>query len=254
MIKSKNKSPSDLVLEPPAQDVAEKPLDHRVPLLLFSGGWDSTYMLHLALQETDVEVLSVRHGYNLSSRWAEEKARGKILDYLHSSKDYRHKVIGIWSAGGQEHLGEMNSNKLEYAQLFYHLQYLFDQCEHDRHSSVMLGFLMQDSTALVHDRIQVLWAQMWAVFRPSVANPPSLKLPLALHRKRNVVELMPVGLKKLVWSCNSPYLRNTTKGVSSKPCGICESCVDVKNAMNDLTLTEKRHKRFADSLAFVKQA
>ena len=254
MIKSKNKSPSDLVLELPAQDVAEKPLGHRVPLLMFSGGWDSTYMLHLALQETDVEVLSVRHGYNMPSRWAEEKARQKILAYLGKSKDYKHKVTWFGNAGGEEHIGEMDSTKLEYAQLFFHLQYLFDHCNPEHHSSVMLGFLLEDSTALVHDRVQVLWAQMWAVFRPSVANPPPLKLPLALHRKCNVVELMPVGLKKLVWSCNSPYLRNTTKGVSSKPCGICASCVDVKNAMNDLTLTEKRRDRLWAACRFVKQA
>lgn len=218
----------------------------KVPLVLFSGGVDSTYLLWWLLQHTPVDIITIEHGYLLASAEPEALAREKILkelrnmdglykvrEHFHSSKTYEHVV---------------SPNELQYAQLYHHFQYLTKFVNYSKHSEVHMGLCLGDSSATVHLTLPDFWKMQGRIFLNFMEDPPPLKLILAGTSKRAIISNLPENLFKLTWSCNSPNKRRN-KYIQ---CGKCVSCFANKRALEDIAVAGEQQKQLEKSLSLRK--
>lgn len=193
------------------------------PLILFSGGLESTLCLDLTLSQPEgCDILTLEHAYNLPSAKAEAEARAKILAMFEKRKTpgrvWDHaKVTGTFQLFEHNH-------KNGYGQLYGHLHYLFDHVDANLHSSVQLGLCMSDDTATIHNDLFKLWDLMQDVYRPGQEHVP-LVLPL-LYWSKAQVQARLGEIAELTWSCGFPLLKRK-KWVQ---CGQCISCTDNRHA------------------------
>jgi 7-cyano-7-deazaguanine synthase in queuosine biosynthesis len=214
------------------------------PLIVFSGGWDSTLLLHQALQEGDCAVISFEHGYRLPSREAEALARNKILDWVEKNSNmYRGKVIEHIKSD-KETTGTIDPNSLSLAQLYGHITSLFADKQAIEYETIRLGLLRSDSSSRVHHLLRGHWQQMWDIFRDGNFDVPKLVLPLEHWNKVNVIEALPDGLAELVWSCNSPNLIDQTDWAA---CGVCNSCFNLSTNKKYISLRKEREDQLRRS-------
>lgn len=220
----------------------------RVPLVMWSGGLDSSFLLLRMLEEGDVDTIEVALEQTYPwHRAAEEKARndiakylqeqydagqikGKILNRAHYKISYPEIVKGqVPSRGIHQYPGQSMA----------WLQAAFFGYDLDRHSEVMLSYLISDSAAFSIHGMEKAWDALVEMnpvtsqgryFGRSVK--PSIAFPLyyACINKTDVFNGhgLVQGLyiwekvKSMTWSCYQP--RESIEG-GYLPCGVCDSCI-----------------------------
>lgn len=234
-----NKKPHDLSAATPTTD--------KVPLLLFSGGLESTYLLHSLLKIGPVDLLCFDHGYNMPSAAAEMKARKNILTAMAKRKDL-HQVRNIRSLHERAFSRQAGGLPFEpaFPQLFEHLLSALYATDYSQHSSVILGLAFTDDSATIHDRIPGLWKSLFSVFRPSVNSTsiPELQLPLMWFKRREVYQDTPRWLSSKTWSCCSPNFA----GGQPAACGICVKCMDHKRMLEDIRIAKRQAAQLQKSI------
>lgn len=194
-------------------------MSDKCPLLLFSGGLDSTFMLQAALQETDVDTLYVDAGQHVQKVQAEQLAQTAILAWL-----YRRGSEGTAIAPHRvRYAFEYTAKNLSSAPGIMSTQapswliaamYHFDP---NLHSEVQIAYVMGDDALIYRHEMAAAWANLCLVSK-GVAVP--LVFPYMGWRKKNFLQRMPADLVDLVWVCELPEW----EGKTITPCHRCPAC------------------------------
>lgn len=199
--------------------------DGKLPLLLFSGGNDSTLMLMNALQKSDVYTLYVDCCQHEEKVQMELKARSEIFKIL--LKQGEHLVL---TDHGIKELRELNGTYGSFMEFRQTLPWIIGAvyiADPYRVSEVQIGYILGDDITIKLDTIKKLWKQIWKLVN---GNKPVIPLRFPLiekgFRKTDVLRALPKNLLLKTWVCELPVKDNNI----TKPCGACPACLILYNA------------------------
>lgn len=187
-----------------------------IPLVVFSGGLDSTYMLYLALLKSDVDCVYVVGNQGEKKVYHELKARKKLIPLI--ERITGHRVRFDTELYIQTPVN-MSAN-VKYQQPLQWLHALTQIVTPVRHSEVLMGYVEGDGMIRHLDNLTQAWKSIgqFALFE-SVP----LRFPLVdtdTHFPKYVIlDKLPAILYPHVWYCERP------KHTRSKPCGKCSPCL-----------------------------
>lgn len=191
-----------------------------VPLVLFSGGLDSTYVLLSTLrkyEKVDVLICELTGLDHINTR--ADRAASEILEKveaLSKSKPSKYGVVRFierTQSSGHSHGASLITQPIGW------LTAAFYRLKKDT-SEVLYGAVKGDDTVLLYSAIINLWQSMMGVTYTECFgdNPPNLNFPIVHDRKEDLVwdkDWYPI-MKKVTWCEN-------LKSVSND-CGFCPSC------------------------------
>lgn len=207
------------------------------PLIVFSGGLDSTQMLVHALNEGNVYTCYFEGGQSENKIMAELAARKKIMEEV--QKRTQHRIISDTIVKMPRHFDPttivetfasgIQKSKLHYiesrswTQPFQWLFSLTRIADGKYHDHVQMGYVATDGITMhLHD-IVTAWN---AIQNFSSKMPVALKFPMIHWTKRHILRDIPQALLDMVWVCELPLDEWTDKEVVYKPCTECASCLD----------------------------
>ena len=208
-------------------------------LLMFSGGVDSTFLLHYYLTKTDLP-LHVHHislRYPQFNRWkSEAPAVRKILSFCKdnyrsfSFSASRFDMPPLRLVGRDSDLQLLVASKIGPNLSGSKITVALGQCLED----------IESPAARERIRKQVL-PNLWKALIASVDQGeklnPVISRPLIDQKisKKEIFTLLPPELLKLCWSCRVPEFR----GDVSYPCGSCQTCQKNEQILDQLGRTEE---------------
>ncbi|MGD2045982.1 MAG: hypothetical protein PVJ80_16620 [Gemmatimonadota bacterium] len=191
-------------------------------LLMFSGGVDSTWLLHHYLSETDLRVhahhISIRYPHQ--KRWrAEDPACEKIVDWCRNNlRGFEYSVsrfeldfhrIG-WDSDLQLLVASKVALNLGPGPITLALGWCTDDLERPR----------------VRERQERgITPRLWEALCESAGRPllsRTIAMPIVEQglSKKDLLDQLPDGLLELTWSCRNPVFTHGTP----RPCGECHAC------------------------------
>lgn len=193
----------------------------KIPLILYSGGLDSTALVHERIDKTDVDLLTiVSEGVNRKNhRLAEEKAR----------ENYK-EAVAFWKNEGSVKHG-IRSHKVvkipyafvlhEFAQLPIWFTTAFMHVDKTRHSCVEMAYVTGDQFSYHAKDVQKAWDLLWTACNPR-SEPVPLKFPFLqqLWGKEKIIENWGTEYSGFFWYCENPIKAPDKFHV----CGKCPSC------------------------------
>lgn len=189
-----------------------------VPLVLFSGGLDSTYLLQQLLKQSCVETLYVHGGQASAKVKMELLHRQRIIDFFNANLPF--KVTGQY-----ERLKAMSltSNRSAWSQPAAWILGALAVIDPDRHSALHIGYVSDDGayfgSHLKH--IERAWYELQKI--SIVGDPVPLKFDLLPMRKVNILRDLDKRVLNNIWVCEIPK--------EEKPCGACKACKLAKQVL-----------------------
>lgn len=209
----------------------------KVPLILFSGGLDSTYLLQEQLEKGDVEVLYVEGRQSPAKVKAELRARENIIRVLEDITGNKviaqHEIKSIPEYTVQGY-GRRDPNDMDwkFQQPYQWLLGALHAADGRRHSALMIAYVTGDQISPDLTKIQEAWNVMMSFTKQT---PVPLEYPVVYHRKYQIVQRMYAKVYRHHWVCELPvviyvdeeksksrHLRDLTQ---YKACGKCEACL-----------------------------
>lgn len=189
-------------------------------LALFSGGVDSTYMIHQLLLTGPVEAVQIYYNQCVTMRDAEYEARKKIARWFHEESERGH----LYPLVMKEFNVNINDGNMGWD--FGHIPHQILAALHHTHNreykSVAIGYVNGDDSVPVVGYIQKAWQYLVRALHLGDTPHPELTFPLIMTDKSDIIaRLHPQLLEMAVW-CDFP----TPEGDGYKTCGGCESCID----------------------------
>lgn len=205
---------------------------NKKPLIVFSGGMDSTKMLQNALAVGDVYTCYFEASQSPEKIHLEREARRKIMKILQEKMPNRiisdmvvklgwvdSEVYLLPTAEDPSHTRSGHMPDVTWQQAHMWLRGLIYVTDSTIHSEVQMGNVMGDSINAHLDNMKQAW-HYTQLFSKRESIP--LVFPLALQRKDTIInELYPEVVPHL-WICELP--RNDEKEKVFKPCGHCQAC------------------------------
>ena len=211
-------------------------MDEKVPLVLFSGGLDSTYLLYTLLQEGDVDVFRVE-SINLATdkQVAEGIAFNEVLGYFNEQFENKSikgsirfsKTIKISISGHSE-------NIIDFGQMPIWLFAALHEVDEARHTSVNIGYVSGDQAASSTLALNYAWDWLRVACCPTRASVV-LRFPLIHVDKETILKTLPTKLRDLVWFCDSPEKHITLNLYMS--CGKCTPCIRMSKEVFGMELS-----------------
>jgi 7-cyano-7-deazaguanine synthase in queuosine biosynthesis len=217
------------------------------PLLLFSGGLDSTHMLRSTLQETDVDILYIECGQHAQKIQAEHLARIDILRWIDAHRwvsdvagEDVHRIRNHLEYRALTFVGAPGMTLSQAPVWLFAALYHFDP---GIHSEVRIAYVLGDDALIYRHEIEAAWTNLCLVSK-GVSVP--LVFPLMGWRKSTLVNNTPADLLDLVWVCELPEWKGTT----ITPCHRCPACKrhdrEMREAFGSSKDFQKRVKRAKD--------
>jgi hypothetical protein len=188
----------------------------KIPLLLFSGGLDSTTMLATQLMKGPCDVLYVRGHQHPDKIAAELTAREKMFAVINSQQGYK--------------VRKQYDIKVDMGFVPYKHQHKFNQpltwiigammvMEPASHSELQIGYCDGDGMLThLHD-VEIAWNALWQFTK--MGESPPVVFPLRYRNKVEMLGALPPELLAHIWVCEMPS-RNAGRVV---PCGYrCTPC------------------------------
>lgn len=204
------------------------------PLILFSGGNDSTFLLYETLTNTDAHVLYVEGNQNSDKVRAELKAREAIKEWLNENTLHRvlsdTKYINSVYASDITYGNERGTDVFNAVTLAQPVSWLMSALYHYNpviHSCVQLAYLCGDDIAASLTTLQYAWDHLcFSVKQQSVP----IQFPLKNYRKSYILENLPKELANLTWVCELPVPKENSDSKEQEliPCGRCIACTNLK--------------------------
>lgn len=222
---------------------------NRVPLILFSGGLDSSYLLQTKLREGNVEVLYVRGSIDPRKMEIEEARRRKIINILEKetgNKVRREHRIDL----GYMPFGCMNDRSFTQPTMWMMGALMASDVR--KHTELLIGYVSGDQIMSLLSHIRAAWDQLQSVSKYS-GNIP-VNFPLQFLSKTEILNLIHPDVMRQVWWCESPQLKTYSLGPKQepheedplltrstvRPCGYCLACRRMKTTFLDWKLKERR--------------
>jgi 7-cyano-7-deazaguanine synthase in queuosine biosynthesis len=226
--------------------------NEKIPLVLMSGGLDSTTLLYRNLMgsdDTDVDILYVDGYQHGAKRVAEQRAIRKITRWFadHSKERHIRKMNNL--SIGQDYIG-VNT---KFSQMNHWMFGALMMINGNRHSRLEIGTVAGDGINLYQHSMEEAWKHLQ--YFTKIGDPVPLATPLALWDKFRLIDELPLELLDLVWVCELPVDENgvgvefTHEAVEKLekddsipilPCGLCTSCVDHEMALQEAILRKQK--------------
>lgn len=204
-----------------ATELKRKYTDGPVPLVLFSGGLDSTYLLSQLLMETEVEVLYVRGPQGHDKERMEDLARSNILDWMAEHRPYRVREINSFRLP----IGMVTNDDVAFQQVLPWLYAALCTVNGKRHSKVVISYVLGDQISQELGNLQAAWTSLVAATHHRGA---PLEFPLSYVSKQTILEELPESLYEHVWYCELPD--------DGLPCGKCPACITHESELHKRAL------------------
>lgn len=177
------------------------------PLVLFSGGLDSTYnMLLHTLDGVSVDYVYINGGQGQRKVDAEEATIDRILQALHEHARRKEKVIRHrFSTHPLSKVNFCNTPSAGWRQPIPWLVSALEVVDPEKHSVVEVSYVQGDEIISRIPELKAAWAAMWAVTKSGDFVP--LEFPLKDTSKQAILCQMPEELYKLTWVCETPIMR-----------------------------------------------
>lgn len=196
----------------------------KAPLILFSGGLDSTYLLACELSRGIVDTLYVDGGQSPVKVEIEKKVRAKIRAALEKKYLYKVREDTVLTIPSFNH-----SWFTGFAQAPAWFMAAFMTADPEKHASVNIAYVLGDEIASGTADLIRAWESLWKACRPTQDLVP-LVFPTLHCRKTTMLAHLDDAVRSLIWVCELPE----SKGKRVVPCGRCAACVrshDVRRAM-----------------------
>lgn len=208
--------------------------DDLIPLVLYSGGMDSTLMLYTELLNRPVDTLYVSCNGGPDREFVENRARQKAMDWFRD-RENKHDLRGSVL---KDHWIDLNETlvKVKDHKLIQPLAWLiaglmaFDK---SRHSEIQIGYIIGDTAPIKSDSLEAFWRNAYALMhwcKPENAPPVRFPLIESGYSKLDVLTQLPLELADKVWVCELP---EKSDGGSYRYCKRCPSCRTQRNALNN---------------------
>ena len=194
----------------------------KVPLLLLSGGLDSTYLLYNLLKTTDVDVLYINGNQNPDKITMELLAIDKIISWF-SVKNKHNEFQEIKYSIRNFYKVDANTSDLEYMGFAQPLSWMFGaiaKYNPNVHSSVKIAYVSGDQISSSLFYLKTAWENLTNVIKTKSI---PLEFPLETINKRFILKNIPIPLLKLIWFCELPVKKKRNKYFSA--CNQCGPCV-----------------------------
>ena len=201
------------------------------PLILFSGGLDSTYGLLCALANSSVDLLIVKSSRLPPGQNAEEIARNAIIDRIKkdtASGRFQHGIDNIHVVNLDIGTGSLSVGD-KFAQLKYWIFSALEVVNPHIHSHVYVGYVSGDGILPhIHD-IKKTWKHLYNV---SKIGKVKIAFPLLYLTKQDIVDTLKHSINedylRMAWYCEFPDETIVGKGKKKRTefttCGKCMSC------------------------------
>ena len=190
------------------------------PLILFSSGLDSTYLLWTQLQKGNVDVLYVSAGQHPSKVSAERSACTKIIEMLEEMTGNRvvnQKYIKVSD-------GIRHDSYWKFSQPASWMYAALHHVDYRAHSSVMIGYVLGDQILQCLGHLHAAWDSLYAISQHGVV---PLEFPLLEVTKQHILSQLPNNVAKQIWVCELP---ETVEG-RHYHCGNCIPCMTMFSAI-----------------------
>lgn len=188
----------------------------KVPLLLFSGGLDSTFMLQTALMEGDVETLYVSGAQCPNKVKKELAARKRIIDKLERICKHRVRRDHVIQ---MENLLDGSTPDHKFVQPMAWIYGALKVSDGgDRHSELRIGYVNGDSIMVNLQNVLAVWDQAQHFTK---WHPLPLVFPLMYMHKDDILHRLNPHVWEDVWVCEMPK----RKGAGHTACGSCRPCL-----------------------------
>lgn len=198
--------------------------DGRIPLLLYSGGMDSTLMLALETHDgKKVDTLYVDGSQAVDKIQMEFRARAGAMQAL--EEHYKKPVVRF----SYEHrvIRPVNTNHQGFSQLLPWFTAAMDYADPQRHSAVLMGYVAGDQMVSQLHHIEAAWNALFMAISQTIV---PIKFPLKFATKREIYESLtnhyPM-LKDHYWYCENPAFKLVDGHATTSlvPCQRCASCM-----------------------------
>lgn len=198
----------------------------KVPLVLFSGGMDSTYLVSYMLAEDGpVDILYVNGGQSGEKMRLELEARDRLIEFM--NREYPNKIQRQYEIPQPVYLHDGQSKKWNQPNAW--MQGAYRVLDAKRHNCVRVAYVDSDGAYFGKhlQHIEDQWASM--LKHGFTGDHVPLEFPILHMTKLNVLEEIDKRLLPMVWVCELPR--------DGKACQNCSPC-----KLANSTLREYKHK------------
>ena len=186
----------------------------KVPLVLFSGGLDSTYLVsYMLATDGPVDILYVYGGQSEEKMRLELQARDRLIEFM--NREYPNKIQRQYEILQPVYLHDGQSKK--WTQPNAWMQGAFRVLDAGRHNCVRIAYVGSDSAYFGKylPDVEAQWASMLKVGFYGEHIP--LEFPLLHMSKLDILEQIDKRLLPMAWVCELP-----TKGKACQRCAPCQ--------------------------------
>lgn len=186
------------------------------PLILLSGGLDSTYNAYLHCKEgrrTDYVYCDGGQGQRKIS--VEKASIDKIRTWFSNELD----CCPSDRRSPESKVVLANSPGVSWRQALPWFVCAMEVVDPERHSVVEISYVMGDEIGHAIPALKEAWAAVWKFAKQGAFVP--LEFPLCTTSKQTILENMPAELYALTWVCELPNLDTLT---GATPCDQCRAC------------------------------
>lgn len=205
--------------------------NNKHPLIVFSGGLDSTFLLFRNLLEGPVYTLYVKSSQGERKIEKELKARERIIKHLEKvtgNKVLQDYIVDLsvkvsWRTNNyanDEGLG-FHKSHWRFKQPFLWFHGMFSVVNSEIHSKVLMGYVTGDQISSQLHRLHEAWVSLSIVTFSEVV---PLDFPLMFVRKTDMLRDLDEKIVKLTWTCEEP----TEKGRACQRCAACHTLMAAK--------------------------
>jgi len=194
----------------------------KIPLILFSGGLDSTALVYKQLQIGPCDVMYADGGQHPAKIASELVAREKIISYL--NKTCPHKVQKDFRA---PHISFAQTPGNRYSQPAAWLFAALSVIDNDRHSELQVGYVYSDGGFCRWlPNIENAWRELQRFTRWH--DPIPVNWPLIDLEKYQILDAIDPELVNMIWVCEMPNSEGENK---YSQCGKCRPCKMAKQTL-----------------------
>jgi 7-cyano-7-deazaguanine synthase in queuosine biosynthesis len=189
----------------------------KVPLILFTGGMDSTLMLQQSLKRGSCDVLYIFHGQSVEVMIKEKAALNAIIAV--ATKDSEHSVEDVHYTTIPEMVND--DHDTDTSKIARLLTAAVSQIDPHLHTTLMVGGVKGDPFFADRDKLGRLWTLLTSMTK---FRSLPLDFPLASYSKHEVIANLNPELAQLTVYCEAP---------TDEPCRVCTSCKALGAAMSE---------------------
>ena len=206
-------------------------MSNHIPLVLFSGGADSTAVLQYRLENGACDILIADSSVGELKLIAEERARTSIIEYLNRQDCTVGRILKTYDLRTSLKIPVSRHWPLQQMPVWF--MAALTTLDPDRHSMVDVGYVLGDDAQGSLDKLETLWNMAVDLFlgpmwdsqkgRYVPLNIP-LVFPFRYSDKKSIYKRLGSDLFHLTWSCECPICPSKDKQEQIEPCGDCKPC------------------------------